>query len=324
MTPSNYQLMLEACSIYDESLTQGHANLVFSSCTKLPGDEIYDFVAYNKELDKRSHQMRVHAALLEKRTQMEAAAAAAVTAQAASGEGQGGMGDSAAADGGQDQQHSQQHQQQAMRGGFSSFKPRRFSASGVGSVSVGVRRRPSMSGMDDVDDDVEVDAPLPEGWPAPIPADVQLLAALDLPSLTIAKTKPGEMTFMQRQQLQAELVDVPADDDWSGLTRRQMTRLNNAPLALSLARHELQQGIRDTDPLAGGVGGAGGGIGFPWPQTGASSGVAGDDDMRGLPPLRNALSPIKSVGGASGRRTPTWGSDGEGPLSGRLSRASSR
>lgn len=71
----------------------------------------------------------------------------------------------------------------------------------------------------------------------------------------VPRHRPGDLTFLQKQQLQLDLAELPADDDWSGLTRKQLGRLYTAPVALNLARQELSDGLRSAAHLAAVEGG---------------------------------------------------------------------
>lgn len=89
------------------------------------------------------------------------------------------------------------------------------------------RRRKAMGvkgskGRGDNDDDGASGEGLPEGWPAPIAAEVQLLASMEMPALQLPRHRAGDTTYNQQLQLNLDLAELPDENGWSGLTRQQV------------------------------------------------------------------------------------------------------
>jgi hypothetical protein len=61
-----------------------------------------------------------------------------------------------------------------------------------------------------------------EFWPAPIAAEVQLLASMEIPPLALPRHKAGDPTHNQQLQLDLDMAELPDDGGWSGLTRQQV------------------------------------------------------------------------------------------------------
>jgi hypothetical protein len=108
-------------------------------------------------------------------------------------------------------------------------------------MGAGLRVSSKSNEEEDIDSDEEA-ASLPEGWPQPILAEVQLLASMDMPSLLIPRHRAGDPSYYQQIALDLDIAELPDDGGWSGLARPQMGRLHNSPLALSVARQELLGG----------------------------------------------------------------------------------
>ncbi len=85
---------------------------------------------------------------------------------------------------------------------------------------------------------------LPEGWPQPLPGDVQVLSTLELPPVLIPRHRAGDPSYYQQLALDLDVSELPDEGGWSGLARPQMGRLHHSPLALSVARQETLGGLQ--------------------------------------------------------------------------------
>ena len=233
--------MLETCNLYDEALTPSAANLAFYVSANAKSDGMLDFGAAAKEAERREQAARL--ALLQKRRRAELSAAAAAVDMTLAEEGEailpvllgaagGGGGEEMAARGsgvGLEITAAMKRQTQAQvlaaweaernREAEDKKKNDRGTGAGgragrkppVGGVPPRGGLSPAPGGAGDGGGSISGDAAaLPaDGWPCPVPSEVQLIASLEMASLGMPVHRAGDPTWQQQQQLDLDLAELP-------------------------------------------------------------------------------------------------------------------